>query len=755
MKFYQELFVTSDQITKDQWQKLYTILLKQLGMFSKFQIIIKIQDNVIRFIIGADKDISQISNNIDMGILRNIPESETSLPLNYGKERFFQFTAGGNLLDLKERIAVKNSKHLEAMVINIRAIDAKKSVNTVRLYFKDTSGHYSAAKKILTFFPAHLLEIDFATNTNYMKKSSPKYLSLEKTLNLFDSSDVGSIFSISTFPYFSSPRYLGLNSFEFDKHSFIIGATGSGKSKFIELYIDRLSTAQKQLNYRVIVIDPHDNLRHDLSAIPNSKVVNFANETTQLFGGEEVQTDISAATELTTSLMKSLLDDQFNARLERVLRFSLYVLFVAQTMSLDYLKRFLTEVDLRNQILKHTHDHVPSNIRQFFLTDFNDIKTTHYNEAILPIVSLVDEMQLQPALVNESDQSLAKIIQQNFLTIFSLNKVTMGEKVVKTVSGLLISQIFLLAQARAFNERIILIVDEVSVVQTPVLASILSEARKFNLSVILTQQYFGQIEKDLRDAIFANAYNYYVFRVSEEDAESLSGNLSMEIPKEILESELKKGIKEEQLKIRYLTELHPRECIIRISANGQVLPCFKAKTVDVKSSMHNASDSSKPQESFTPKLKKFSEEASVSYPELTSTTNTMGGEQKKTLPSNTQITQKNTDTNPEYGESPEENTNIKQSTNFEIDPSLRKTKRNDPESGPEFNIFDSEQSIDPELDPDLRESKKSKDAIKNLSKTAVSNQALSTHIRPGMNLAELLASQSSDRKVKDKGARNG
>ena len=94
----------------------------------------------------------------------------------------------------------------------------------------------------------------------------------------------------------------------------------------------------------------------------------------------------------------------------------------------------------------------------------------------------------------------------------------MGEKVVKTIAGLLIQQIFLLAQARAFSQKIILIIDEVSVVQNPALASILSESRKFGLSVILTQQYFGQIEKNIQDSIFTNIYNYYVFKVSEEDA---------------------------------------------------------------------------------------------------------------------------------------------------------------------------------------------------------------------------------------------
>lgn len=156
----------------------------------------------------------------------------------------------------------------------------------------------------------------------------------------------------------------------------------------------------------------------------------------------------------------------------------------------------------------------------------------------------------------------------------------MGEKVVKTVSGLLIQQIFLLSQSRAFNQKTLMFIDEVSVVQTPALASILSEARKFNLFVILTQQYFTQVDKSLKDSIFANVNNYYCFRVSEEDAEQLVGNLPMELPKDMLIESKAKGIDEKTIKARMLTELNPRECIVRVASNGVLLPCFKARTLD-------------------------------------------------------------------------------------------------------------------------------------------------------------------------------
>jgi hypothetical protein len=335
------------------------------------------------------------------------------------------------------------------------------------------------------------------------------------------------------------------------------------------------------MNYRIVVIDPHAALEQDLQYLPSTKIVNFSGETAQLF--PSATTDISAATELTTTLLKSLMSEHPSPRLERVLRFSLYVLFTGQCMSLSMLKSFLTEIDTRNELLQHVNGYVPDNLLLFFGSEFNEIRTQHYSEAVSPITALIEELQLQPALLGETDSSLAKTIQDNFLTVFSLNKVSMGDKVVKTVAGLLIQQIFLLAQARIFGQKVILVIDEVSVVQNPALASILAEARKFNLTVILSQQYFGQIEKSLRDAILSNVLNYYIFRVSEEDARALEANLTIDIPKEVLLQMAQRGLKEGDVRTKLMTELHPRECLARLTAHGQILPAVRAHTVDTQS----------------------------------------------------------------------------------------------------------------------------------------------------------------------------
>ncbi|MCA9332753.1 DUF87 domain-containing protein [Candidatus Saccharibacteria bacterium] len=747
MKFCFELYLKSNVAEKNQWQQFFTTLTAHIGYMNQCQIIMTIKESVVRYFVIADRDLGVLSNNIDIGVLRPISEDECPIPETKTAERLVRYVPGGNLLDLREKFSLKRGKELETIVLRCRRINAEKTYTKLDFYFKNPGGHYTVNKKTMLTFPAHLLQVNFDENARYLKKEFPKYINIEKALPILSSTDSNALLAVNTFPYFAQDYYLNLMDYEFDKHSFIIGASGSGKSKFIELLVDRIGKSEVRNNYRVLIIDPHAALGKDMKSIDGSQVIDFSGDSAPELFGDSAKTDVSASTELTTTLMKSLLGDQFNPKVERVLRFSLYVLFVSQSMSLGYLKRFLTELELRNQIMKHVSGHIPPNIEQFFATDFNEIRTTHYTEAVLPIISLVDEMQLQPGLVGENELSLQKAIQDNFLTVFSLNKVSMGEKVVKTAAGILMQQIFLLAQAKTFNEKIILIVDEVSVVQNPAMASILAEARKYNLFIILTQQYFGQVEKSLKDAIYSNVYNYYVFRVSEEDAEGLIGNLNIDIPKEIVEEEHKKGIKEEVLKKRFMTELHPRECLVRVSANGQIVPVFKARTLDIGSGDERIKiaaeelEAAKPVEA--PKVAKFVEGSTEpNVPTFTSSTDNNSGYATTTIINDTQS---NTETaGPTFEGSPlNPEGELSMLNNPEIDPVERRTTKEQ-----KAKKADKLAKIISKTNVKLEETK----ATSKVELTPISS-AGEVDVNSGFgsgNLASILASQSSSREIVNK-----
>ena len=64
-------------------------------------------------------------------------------------------------------------------------------------------------------------------------------------------------------------------------------------------------------------------------------------------------------------------------------------------------------------------------------------------------------------------------------------------------------------------------IDEFQNVTTDSIASILSEARKYRLSLNVAHQYISQLEDNIKNAIFGNVGSMAVFRVSPEDADFL------------------------------------------------------------------------------------------------------------------------------------------------------------------------------------------------------------------------------------------
>jgi DNA helicase HerA-like ATPase len=184
-------------------------------------------------------------------------------------------------------------------------------------------------------------------------------------------------------------------------------------------------------------------------------------------------------------------------------------------------------------------------------------------------------------LSKETNNILETILKDRFLTCISLNRIFLGEKATRLIAGLIIQQIFLIAQRRSINKKIILIIDEVSLVENESMMSILSEARKFNLSLFLSQQYLTQISPDLLRAILSNIYNYFIFKVSNEDAKILTKNLQVKFPDESLRKEKERGGSEESLKTSLLVNLNQRECIVRIFSQLKFYSCFKAKTMEI------------------------------------------------------------------------------------------------------------------------------------------------------------------------------
>lgn len=444
-----------------------------------------------------------------------------------------------------------------------------KSILTGRICIYYQCANHQFSKQLLLFAPAKFLSLDFTKYKSFTYKKFPKYLKLDKAYKLFQASSDQAILAVDTFPYSDQTLYLRHQDYSFAKHSLVIGSSGSGKSKFLASFIDKIYRADSA-HYKVVVIDPHDALYQDCTNVASRTVLNFQD----LDGGIDLFqceiSDINAGVELMLTLFHSLINDSYNGRLERVLRYTAYLLIVARQFSFLTLRQLLLDLEYRNKVLSRYQAQLPTSVAHFFLTDFNELKSQSYNDAIAPIVAFIDEMQMVPVFNSEHKlPNLAHTVQANFLSIFSLNRLKLGNKVTQTIAGLLMQQLFLLAEQK-LDQHLIIIIDEISVVENPILARFLAEMRKYNTSVILAGQYFDQINANLRSAIFANVANYYLFRTSRRDAELLTANLKIKV----------EGSNDPEDALGLLTGLKQRECLVQASTDQEILPIFKARTTD-------------------------------------------------------------------------------------------------------------------------------------------------------------------------------
>ncbi len=570
-KIISEVFLTSKYVTEESWLNLIFEVSKLNGRFRKWDLFVKIELNTVRYFISSSRELPPVISHLSDFLLKRIDTKEKI----HSQFNFFYFITNReiNVLDVYDKNEVKKARNLTISQITIWPYCKDNFLSSTKFFFEKKNK--KIIKKLALFnIPHRFLSIDFSNYSRFFyKKDAIKFLDIQKSLHLLKSDEKDSLLKVNGFPYLNNNYYLHLNRYDFDKHSLVVGASGCGKSKLISSIIANIkNNSNYNLKYKVIVIDPHAAMEDDIGGLDDTAVIDFkkVEDSANLFMNSGK--DIVTSTELILTLFKSLIADLYNSKLERVLRHSIYTLLVKKELSFSNLRKFILEIEYRTEMINELEEELPESTVDFFLSDFNELKNQSYQEAIAPIISFIDEMQILPVF-NQEDRkmrNIEEIVKDNFLTIFSLDQVSLGENVTKTIAGFVMGQILQLVQGMSFEEHIIFVIDEVAVVENPILRRFLSEARKYNLSLILAQQYFSQISEELQKSIFSNVLNYYIFRVSRADAQILESNIQMEVA--VHDSY--------RIRMKILTELANRECILRVSSNGKVLPAFKGKTLD-------------------------------------------------------------------------------------------------------------------------------------------------------------------------------
>lgn len=558
-----EIFLGGGEVGAAKWR----LFLRAVGKYLKFgdtwKIFITLDGVTLHYYLVTSRPLPSSFGLADF-LLKKSPALPDESSLHPGTLRFYH--SGDDCLDILRRLASRG-RDFHHIVIDFRSYRQKYTSSAYLVY------HYnqkSYLERLAGAHPADILAIDFAKNKNFAFKKFPKYLKSEKILKLLQDQPDGTLFEVDNFPYHEQKQFLGQPAYDFEKHSMVLGGSGSGKSKFLASFINQVYQRASD-QYKIVVIDPHDSLKHDCQQISNRQVVDFCDVQNSVDLFQNNTEDANVSVELTLTLFRSLMGQDYNTQLERVLRFASYLLMSTGQFSFLRLRRLLTDLEFCNKIVKQYSDQLPDAVTRFFLADFNELRTKSYPVAIAPIIAFIDEMQMVPVFNQDANlPGIADNIRNNFLSIYSLSRPKLGNKVVQTIAGLLLQQLFLFAQRQSLNEHLIVVIDEVATVENPILARFLSELRKYRTSLILAGQYFDQFSPELREAIFANSSNYYIFRVSKRDAELLAQNLNIKLA----------GSDKIEDQQALLISLKDRECLVQISKNGESYPACKARTLD-------------------------------------------------------------------------------------------------------------------------------------------------------------------------------
>ena len=478
------------------------------------------------------------------------------------------------ILDIYDRFEASKGIKLYKVEITFFPHRYNNYLSTTKFYLKSINDKVIKKKVFGNSSIYDFNSIDFSIHNRFFyQKNLSKYLEVNKVLNLLKTDSKRALVKASVFPYLQEDMYLKHNDFDFSKHSLVIGASGTGKSKLVSLLIKNLYLdSLNKIKYKFIVIDPHSSIEEDIGGLNDCKVLDFKTDEDSINLFVNRADNLISSTESIIEIFKNVIKDKFNSKLERVLRYSIFLLLCISSFNLINLRKLLIEIEYRNKVLRENENILPINITEFFKVDFNELKTKSYQEAISPIISFIDEMQFLPAFNNSSKLNDFKdVIDNNFITILSLDQTSLGLNLTKTISGFTMQSIMQLIQAHSFKEHIILVIDEVSIIQNNIINRFLSEARKYNLSLILANQYFEQINTDLQKAIFTNVVNYFIFRVSRMDASLIENNIKMEVA--VNNSHINR--------VKILMELEDRECIARVGKDGKLYSAFKGRTMDL------------------------------------------------------------------------------------------------------------------------------------------------------------------------------
>lgn len=134
---------------------------------------------------------------------------------------------------------------------------------------------------------------------------------------------------------------------------------------------------------------------------------------------------------------------------------------------------------------------------------------------------------MRPIIAQENSSiNFREIMDTKKILLVNLSKGRLGDINANLIGLILVGKILMAALSRVDSlgqnlPPFYLYIDEFQNVTTNSISTILSEARKYKLSLAVAHQFIAQLEEGIRDSVFGNVGSIAAFRVGAEDAEYL------------------------------------------------------------------------------------------------------------------------------------------------------------------------------------------------------------------------------------------
>ncbi|HYR88537.1 MAG TPA: type IV secretion system DNA-binding domain-containing protein [Terriglobia bacterium] len=328
-------------------------------------------------------------------------------------------------------------------------------------------------------------------------------------------------------------------------HMAIVGRTGMGKSTLMET----LMAADIHAGSGFALLDPHgDTAEAIVKLIPPDRAKDLIyfnpSDPSSALGLnilESPGTKKSLVVSGVISVFKKIWSDSWGPRMEHLFRYALTSLVEVEGTTLADVARILMEKDYRAWILEHVTD---ATIHEFWRTEYERYGASFKTEAISPILNKTGSFLVNPEIRNvvtkqRSDFDLQQIMQSGGIFVANLSKGKLGEDGSALLGSLLSTKFEFAALSRASipaedRRDFYLYVDEFPTLASASFTGMLSESRKYHLSLVLAMQYIEQLEEDVRNALFENVGTLIVFRVGPESARYLAPQFAPTLSKEDL-----------------------------------------------------------------------------------------------------------------------------------------------------------------------------------------------------------------------------